>query len=104
MDMRGAAEVTYVPVRWGCPNCDAADVTAPWMGNRFHTCPGLGMLTAPLIRAGVRCKVEAQPREDYQGREMTQDDEDGRPVSAVITTRDDGTDLAVLAPCAQVWG
>jgi hypothetical protein len=103
--MTGAATVAYTPVEWTCPNdCGQSAWTAPWMGNRFHTCPKLGMLTAPLVRAGTRCKVWAQPREDYQGREMTQDDEHGRPWMAVVTTRDTGQDVAVLAPCAQMYG
>ena len=104
-DLNGAVELSYTPVEWVCANgCDQTAWTAPWMGNRFHTCPKLGMLTAPLVRAGVRAKVWAQEREEYQGREMTQDDENGRPVMAVVTVRDDGQDVAVLAPCAQMWG
>lgn len=88
--------------RWVCPNCTAADVThesAPH--TRFHSCRGLKGLTAPMIPDGVRCKVEAVDREDYVGREDVQTDGEGRPVMAVRTTRDDGTDVAVLAPCAH---
>jgi hypothetical protein len=62
------------------------------------------MLTAPMIRAGTACKVWAQEREDWQGREITQDGDDGRPYMAVVTTRDNGQDVAVLAPCAQFYG
>jgi len=96
---------------WYCPNCSTTDTTmdaplAPGQAGmaRMHTCPGLHMLTAPLIRAGTRCKVEANLREDYQGREITQDGDDRRPYSSVVTTRDEGTDCAVLAPCAQLYG
>jgi hypothetical protein len=35
---------------------------------------------------------------------MTQDDDEGRPWMAVVTTRDEGQDVAVLAPCAQIYG
>jgi hypothetical protein len=101
VDMRGAAEMASTPlVAWECPNCWQSAVTAPWMPNRFHTCPGLHMLAAPMVRAGVKAKVEAHTREDYQGREQTQDGDDGRPYMNVVTTRDDGQDCAVLAPCA----
>jgi hypothetical protein len=30
---------------------------------------------------------------------MVQTDAEGRPVMAVVTTRDEGEDVAVLAPC-----
>lgn len=86
--------------RWECPNCTATDVTPANVGNRFHTCPGLKGLTAPLIPAGTRAKVEARERDDYVGADMVQTDGEGRPVMSVVTTRDDGTDCAALAPCA----
>lgn len=99
--------LTGAPVDWECPNgCGYAERTGPRPPNSavFHTCPRLHMLTAPLVRAGTACKVWAQGREDYQGREITQDGDDGRPYLAVVTTRDNGQDVAVLAPCAQVYG
>jgi hypothetical protein len=87
--------------RWVCPNCTATDVTheaAPH--SRFHACRGLRGLTAPMVPAGTRCKVVALEREDYVGRDVVTTDGAGRPVMAVETTRDDGTDRAVFAPCA----
>jgi hypothetical protein len=57
-----------------------------------------------MLPAGVAGKVEARDREDYVGRDMVQTDGEGRPVMSVVTTRDDGTDVAVLAPCAVVKG
>lgn len=87
--------------RWRCPNCPATDVTTnAGPHTRFHTCGGLRGLTAPMVPAGIRCKVEAVERGDYVGKEVVQTDADGRPVMAVVTTRDDGTDCAVFAPCA----
>lgn len=101
MDTRGAAQLASTPLAgWECPNCWQTALTAPWMPNRFHTCPGLHMLVAPMVRAGTRAKVEAHTWEDYQGREVTQDGDDGKPYMNVEVTRDGGTDLAVLAPCA----
>ena len=90
------------PNRWECPNCNAQDVTAwtPEPQTRFHDCRGLRGLSAPMVPAGTRCKVEALEREDYVRGELVQTDGDGRPVMSVQTTRDDGTDLAVYAPTA----
>lgn len=88
--------------RWECPNCDLTDVTreaAPH--SRFHSCPGLAGITAPMVPAGTSCKVEAVERDDYIGDEDVQYDGNGRPVMAVVTTRDDGNDVAVLAPAAH---
>jgi hypothetical protein len=54
-----------------------------------------------MVADGVLCKIEVELAEDYQGRDrLLQYDGEGRAVSAVVTTRDDGNDRAVLAPCA----
>ena len=87
---------------WQCPNCHLRE-TIPRIAKphtRFHTCPSLHMLTAPMLPAGTKAKVEAHEREDYVGKEMVQTDENGRPVMSVTTTRDDGTDAIVFAPTA----
>lgn len=84
---------------WVCPNCPAQAVTVG-QPNRFHNCPGLAGLLAPLVLEGVRCKVVAEMREDYVGREDVRLDAEGRAVMAVRTVRDDGEDLAVFAPTA----
>jgi hypothetical protein len=87
--------------RWECPNCNQTDTTRdPRPHTRFHACRGLRGLTAPFVAAGTAAKVEARERDDYVGRDMVQTDGDGRPVMSVVTTRDDGRDVAVLAPCA----
>jgi hypothetical protein len=89
--------------RWECPNCDHTEVTTKTpKGAWFHACRGLKGLNAPMVLAGTSCKVEALEREDYIGRDMVHTDGDGRPVMSVRTTRDEGTDLAVLAPCVNV--
>jgi len=91
---------------WECPNCDVTDVTAPLPpgASRFHTCAGLHMLTAPLVRAGVRCKVVAELRGDYLNGEVQAQGDDGRAYMAVRTVRDDGEDLAVNAGLARAGG
>jgi hypothetical protein len=87
--------------RWACPNCTQTDVTNETRPHtRFHTCPGLRGLTAPFLPAGTTARVEARDRDDYVGADMVTTDGDGRPVMAVVTTRDDGEDVAVMAPCA----
>jgi hypothetical protein len=87
--------------RWECPNCTATHVTHdPRPHTPFHPCRGLRGLSAPLVPAGTRCKVEARDREDYVGREQVQTDGEGRPVMSVVTVRDEGQDCAVLAPAA----
>lgn len=88
---------------WECPNCLHAEQTPALPPNaaRFHTCPGLHMLNAPLVRAGTRCKVEAEVRADYLGGEIQAAGDDGKPYMAVRTTRDDGEDLIVNAGLAQ---
>lgn len=86
---------------WACPNCNLTEVTHESSPHtRFHACGGLKGLTAPMVPDGLKCKVEAVERGDYVGKEVVQTDGEGRPIMAVVTTRDDGNDVAVLAPCA----
>lgn len=86
--------------RWVCPHCTAHDVThIAEPHSRFHTCRSNG-LTMPFVEEGVHCKVEVNERDDYVGNEIVTTDGNGRPVMNVVTTRDDGNDLAVFAPCA----
>lgn len=87
--------------RWECPNCPQVDVTHEAQPHtRYHACPGLKGLSAPYVPAGTRCKVEAVEREDYIGTEEVVYNDDGRPIMRVETTREDGNDIAVFAPCA----
>lgn len=87
---------------WYCPNCGFEERTRPLPpgASRFHTCPGLHMLIAPLVPAGVRAKVAAEEREDYLAGEIQRHGDDGKAYMAVRTTRDDGEDLAVNAGLA----
>lgn len=88
---------------WRCPNCWATDRTPalPPNATRFHSCPGLHGLTAPLVRAGTDCKVTALTRDDYLRDECQRHGDDGRPYMAVETAHADGhTDRAVYAPAA----
>lgn len=90
--------------RWECPNCDTKDVFNVKPGQtRMHTCPGLRGLVAPLVPAGTSCKTESVLWEDYVGHdEAVRHDGDGKPISAVKTTREDGEDLLVFPSTAMV--
>ena len=91
-----------VEQRWECPACGLADVTVePRPHSRFHRCHALAGLAAPMVPAGTRAKVEAVERGDYVGTDDVQYDGNGRPIQAVVTTRDDGQDCTVYAPCAH---
>jgi len=93
--------VLIQPTRhWVCPNCTTESITHEARPHtRFHACPGLHGLTAPMVPAGTKAQVTTVEREDYIGTERVQLHE-GRPVMAVVTTRDDGEDRAVFAPTA----
>jgi hypothetical protein len=90
---------------WYCPNCGLTDRTnEPLPHSRFHTCPKLGMLSAPMLPKAVRAKVEMNERQDYQGSEILTMDANNRPVMSIVTTRDNGTDALVFAPLATARG
>jgi hypothetical protein len=88
---------------WYCPNCGLEEriPKLPQDSARFHICPRLHGLTAPLLRANVYAKVEAEERADYLNGETQATGDNGRPYMAVRTTRDDGDDLLVNAPTAR---
>ena len=92
---------------WECPaGCGAGDRTRPLPPNssRFHACPKLHGLTAPLVRAGTDCKVTAVVRGDYlQGDEQRTGD-DGRPYMAVRTDHADGSNDLVVFPGVAAFG
>lgn len=98
-------ELTPV-TRWYCPNCNARDVTREANPHtRYHACPGLKGLTAPMAEEGTSVKITAVEREDYVGKEHVTYDEEGTAVMAVKTERADGSnDLAVMAPMASIEG
>ena len=91
---------------WYCPNCGQTDRTREFRPHtRFHVCPKLRGLTAPMLPKGMDAKVEAHDREDYIGTEDVQLAPDGSPVMSIVTTRADGTnDAMVFAPTAHIRG
>lgn len=92
--------------RWYCPNCGKQDVSHEARPHsRFHTCPKLRGLSAPMIPEGTKAKVELREREDYvNGEQVRLDPERHRPVMSIVTTRDNGQDVAVFAPTATAKG
>lgn len=92
------------PTVWVCANgCGASDRTPGSVPNRFHTCPAIGGLTAPLVPEGSRARVRAVEREDYVAGQLPQYDNAGRPMQSVITEHPDGSnDVVVLAPTATL--
>jgi hypothetical protein len=89
---------------WMCPNCGMRETTPASVPNRFHTCPRLRSLTAPLVPAGSGARVFVREREDYVKREIVRlDPELGRPVMSIVTERPDGSnDAIVFAPTVGI--
>jgi len=55
-----------------------------------------------MVRGGIKARVTAVEREDYVGDETVQTGAGGRPVMAVITEYEDGSnDTTVYAPLAE---
>lgn len=92
----------------GCQTVQLAhdDVDAPIGGGAavLHVCAALGGIVAPLVDERLDCKISTVERGDYIGDEIVQLDTDGRPIMAVVTTRNDGEDRVVLAPQARRIG
>ena len=100
-DLRLAALISG-HIDWCCPNCETRVTTPLLIPNRFHTCPGLHHLLAPMVREGTDCKITALEREDYLNGEIQRTGDDGKPYGAVVTERADGSsDWAAYAPLAQ---
>ena len=98
--------ILALPVHdWYCPNCGLTQQTREARPHtRYHTCPKLRFLSAPMLPAGTKAKVEVHEREDYIGKGLPRLDANGRPLMNLETTRDDGTDLMVFAPAATLHG
>jgi len=87
---------------WYCPNCGLQDRTQGVVPNRYHQCPKLHGILAPMLPAGLRAKVTAHERPDYEGDALVQRDAEGRPIYMVETIRDEGSDAIVFPDTARV--
>lgn len=89
-----------------CTKCDTRAFLRSSAGpdtkfeGQFHECPGVFGMLAPLMPEGVKHKVEVFEPEEYVSGEMAQFGDHGRPLMALETTREDGTDRIVYAPTA----
>ncbi len=91
-----------VTVEWECPACGKTTEVPGDYGKVVHRCPKMGGLTTPYVRKGAKAKLSLVMREDYIGSEKVQTDDEGRPVMAIVTERDNGRDTRVFAPVATV--
>jgi hypothetical protein len=91
---------------WVCPECKKTDRTDDdGKGTRFHVCPKMRGLSVPFVLAGTKARLVLREREDYVGSEQVQlDPERKRPLMSLSTERENGNDLIVYAPAAQVGG
>lgn len=91
---------------WYCPQCKKTERTNDdGTGTRFHVCPKMLGLSAPMVLAGVSAKLVLHEREDYVGKELVRlTPEQRRPVMNLQTVRDDGIDTIVYAPTATSRG
>ena len=103
--MTSAVPLLNVYVDWECPNCHLQERTRPLPegAHRYHSCPGLHGLTAPLVEKGSDVKVVAVERADYLRKEHQRMGDDGKPYMAVETVHADGhNDVAAFAAAAYV--
>jgi len=101
--------VIAVVREWYCPNCGKTDQTRNAQPHtRFHICPKLKGMSAPMLENGTDAKVYLREREDYEGEDVgrTQLTPEGkRPVMSLITERADGSNDAIIyAPTASGTG
>lgn len=91
---------------WECPACHLADRTRPLppAAARFHPCPGLHGLSAPLVRSGADCRIVAVEREDYLRGEKQATGDDGKPYMAIRTDYGDGRSNLVMNPAVARLG
>lgn len=86
---------------WWCPNCGKTDTIPhdPHPHIRYHTCPKLRYLSAPMVRKGTSARVTVNESEDYVGGRLVQTDpERGRPLLSITTERADGSNDCIVFP------
>jgi hypothetical protein len=86
---------------WHCGSCEAWAITYD-AKIPMHYCQKLALgMRVPLVRKGEASKIEVVERGDFIGKESVQLDTAGRPVMAVVITRDEGQDCTVYPPVAS---
>lgn len=96
---------------WECPACQLRDRTSGPQTNRYHPCPALGGLTAPMVDVThhdlnpTAQRLRVIDRDDYVGSEIVTTTNTGRPAMAVDLERADGSNDRIVFPgCASVAG
>jgi hypothetical protein len=89
---------------WVCPKCKKeARTRGRFRPNRYHRCPRLHGVLAPMVPAGAKADVVVNERQDYIGRDIVDLDERGHAPMSVSTHHADGrVDTAVFAPHIRV--
>lgn len=89
---------------WVCPNCTYTHVSVNDRPNytQMHDCKGMRLMSMPMVRDGVRCKVELTEREDYVAGELVRTDADGGVYMNSRVTMDDTEHVFVYAATATV--
>jgi hypothetical protein len=68
----------------------------------MHNCPGLALMSIPMIPAGSRADVRLVERDDYVAGEDVRTDAEGRPWMRAEVERESGqVDVWVYAPTAH---
>jgi hypothetical protein len=84
---------------WYCPSgcyCTERIPVLPPGATRFHNCPKLHNLSAPLERVGTDCVNVAIEREDYLNGETQAMGDDGKAYMAISTRYADGREGRVV--------
>jgi len=87
---------------WVCGRCRTERLEPSSAAIPMHNCPGLGMLSVPLIADGDQADVRILEREDYIGEEQGLQMVNGRPIMATETRRPDGSNDVVVYPGVAV--
>lgn len=88
--------------RYECKTCNRRfETREPRTRVPMHPCAGRAGILTPMVLEGGSVKIETVERQDYVGKDVVTRDDNNRPIMAVVTTRDNGQDCTVFAPCAS---
>lgn len=91
------------PRDWECSRCSAGTRTPPDDPRTpMHDCPGMALMSIPMVRAGEKAEMRVVEREDYVGSEDVRVNAEGTPIMRAEVEREDGrVDVWVYAPTAH---
>ena len=83
---------------WQCPSCSLTHVTKEYRPHvPMHSCRALKGILAPFVEVTGSelpknsARIRAVEREDYVGSEITTNNDEGTPISHVVTEYEDGS-------------